>query len=268
MAIFELINPQRYFHLVAIKSETDILKNESLLKELGFKIEKNYDEIDEIEILQLSIISNIPFYRGEQDFSVKGNNMAPFKYDSMLINLVKLKISILCLPFKLLTKVVIESLINNHKLLSKNTFVKVDLDKLIKSNDEHTDYVDNDISYFFSSVNLTLTEESALSSVKLDGDKPLDSMLYKSIFKEKILEGKCKLEKCILKSSTSISNKPNIPNTKSAMHVDKYGNYKFYMHSTGNNITTVPLVFEHINKMECLIETPINPVNNLKEDKE
>ncbi len=265
MAIFDLINSQRYFHVIAFKNENNFFNN-SLLKKLNITVEKTFEDISNVEIKQMSIVSSIPFYRGEQDFSLHGDGKAPFKYDMVLINLNKLNISLVCFPFKYLTKIIIKSLVQDYNILSKNNFIKIDLNNFIKSNQDHTDYYGDDITYFFSSINLVLTEESSLSSVKLVGDKPLDSSLYKNIFKDKINDDKCKLEKCVVKSNTSVSEQEVIPKTKSAIHIDSFGNYKIYIHSTGKNIITIPLLFKHINDLNCLIETPINPVNNLKDE--
>ncbi|RNC86261.1 MAG: hypothetical protein ED556_08160 [Winogradskyella sp.] len=264
-SIFNLINPQRYFHVVVFNNENDFF-NKRLLKILNFEVEFSYNDIDNVEINQLSIVSNLPFYRGEKDFSVNSDGKAPFKYDSILINQKSLGISMLCLPFKLLAKVIVEKLINDHNVLAKNNFVKVDLNKLIKSNHNHTDYYTEDLTYFFSSINLTLKEESTLSSVKLDGDKPIDSSLYKEVFKNKINDGKCSLEKCVLKLNTSISENSNVPKTKAAVHIDTFGNYKLYVHTSGNNTVTLPLLFENLEQMGCLNYTPINPIKNLKEE--
>ncbi len=265
MAYFDLQSHQRYFHIIAFKTDSTLFDNK-FLKKVGLNLISE-DEIEQrFSIKHMSTISNIPYYRGEKDYSVNGDNIAPYKYDIIVINLHDTRTTLFCFPFKALTKFFINDLLHKNNILSEGNFVRTDLDNLIKNNHDHTDYLGEDLSYFFSSVNLTLMGDSLVSLIKLEGDKPLDSTLYKSVFKEKIESDKCKLERCSIKCSTSISKNEKIPKTKSSIHIDKFGNYKLYMHSNGKNIITIPLLFEHINELSCLYESPGNPVLKLKEE--
>ena len=94
----------------------------------------------------------------------------------------------------------------------------------------------------------------------LSGDKPLESDLYKNYFEDKFKTDECHLEGGILKSRVNLSNSEKSYQVVSSSHIDKYGNYKIYIHDKGNNMMAIPAIFEFLNHHECFEPTPKNPV--------
>lgn len=266
-SFFSLLSAKRYYHLIAFKAEKDYsikkfwddcdVSNKS-------SVDSSY-KIDEFEIELGKILSNLQFYNGGEDYSVNSDGNPPFQYELFAIEIKQLRLFIFGFPFKSLAKTVIESLIVEKKLLNKGSFLRTNLNKLIKINHK-TDFVNEMFSSYFSGVELTLTGDTNITSVNLDGDKPLESVLYKTVFLNKIIEDECKLEKCSLKFETTSNNNNDIPKTRSNVHIDLFGNYKLYVHGSGNNIFTIPYMFNLFNSYDCLEQTLINPINRLNDE--
>jgi hypothetical protein len=259
MENLNFIASQRYFHVIAFNGASKAF-NKKILNSINVTERTNLKDIkfDNILLKRFKISSGKPYHTGSEDFSFDNNGVAPFIYDFLLLELLKEKITFLCFPFKKLSKDVITELLLKQSLLKYGKFLKVDLNKLLKE-DTPTNYLTENISYFFNSVELGLLGELDLSTVKLEGDKPLNSSLYKEVFKEKIFSDSVRVEKLGLKSNSAISTNDSIPKVNSSIHFDNYGNYKIYVQSSCENIITVPLIFSSLIERDCLVETSNNP---------
>jgi|JI61114BRNA_FD_contig_31_143278_length_1005_multi_4_in_0_out_0_2 hypothetical protein len=265
MQNFNLKLSQRYYHIVALKGSTDLISKNILLKikmELVEKIKYNSDCVVKL----LSFTTDHQYYRGELDNSIGENSNPPYRYDIVIIEHKSVNISILCFPFKKLAVDIVTLLVSKYNILNKSNFFKVDMSNLIKSYNKHTDLYFNNNHFFLGGVFLTISGDSFLSTVKLEGDKPLESHIYKEYFKDRLKTNSCRLEKCILKCKPDL-NQIDAIKAFSSIHIDKFGNYKLYMQSKGKNLLTVQASFEFLNNLNCLLETPNNPVSHiLKED--
>lgn len=265
--LFNLVSAQRYYHLVAFKPDSSY-SIQSFWNECGIQRSQeghiNYD-LPNFKIEYRKVISNIPFFNGDKDYSVNKDGLPPFNYDMFGLEIKKSNVFIFGFPFKLLAKTVLRNLIENKRLISKGSFVKADLNKLIKINSDRT-LTEGAFTSRFIGIELTITGDTKITSVYLDGDEPLKSTLYNNVFSKLINEDKCKVEKCSMKCETSMDESLNIPKTKSIIHIDLFGNYKLYIHGTGNNIFTIPLIFNLLGNLDCLDYTLINPIKSLQDD--
>jgi hypothetical protein len=263
---FNLVNPQRYFHLVAIKSENNYSLN-SYWKDCGvekqnvFKVETNFSNT---LIEYAKYISSIPYHLGDQDYSTNRDNSPPYNYDLFAIHNTELNIFIFGFPFKNLGKVILNGLISNG-LTKKSNFIRPDLNELIKKISTIT--LDTDVfSSEFSLLELILTGETNVSTVILDGDSPLKSSLYKDFFLPKINQDECKLERGSLQCNLNV-NEGDLK-TNANVHLDLFGNYKVYIHSSGKNIFTLPFLFQSLVKSSFVKYTTVNPLVRLIESNE
>ncbi|MET3980679.1 hypothetical protein ABIB62_003283 [Mucilaginibacter sp. UYP25] len=262
---FNLISAQRYFHLVALNI-TEQYSTVDYYKNFGnYQRSKNHTihQTKDFVIEHVRIITDTPYYGGTKDYSVKNDGLAPFNYDLFTIELKPLNILILGFPFKFLAKDILENLIRN-KLLQHANFIKPDLTKLIKENNDSALMLNN-FSSHFSGVELSLNGDTNISSVNLDGDRPLDSTVYKTFFYNLIQRDECSLEKCSLKNEI-LEETTDIPKTKSNIHLDLFGNYKLYIHGSGNNIFTIPSFFKALTEYQCIKTTLTNPIIRLKDE--
>ncbi len=259
---FELKTSKRYFHLIAVQSEKNFTAD-NFWDQCGVEQDKKNQKMhsgDNYTIIQKRILSNIPFYNGLTDYSINGDDKPPYNYDMFSIELQNQNILIIGFPFKGLAVNVISRLIETYNFLNKVEFLKCDLSKLIKSNSVHISNSEQFTS-FFSGVNLKLTGDTHVTKVGLDGDRPLESTLYKDFFKERIQKDECLLDKCTVKCELI---EPTLK-TKSNVHIDNFGNYKLYVHGSGKNIFTIPYLFEALKDHNCLLTTITNPIPFISE---
>ncbi|HUN17685.1 MAG TPA: hypothetical protein PK622_12760 [Saprospiraceae bacterium] len=254
----DLSQTQRYYHFVCLKGNKSIIKK-TFFSSWNIK-EKNRLKIDNGCILyNYSMISNYQYYKGEVDNSLNRNNKPPYVFDIILLDYSSIDITILGFPYKKMTIDLITSLIQDHKILVNSNFLKINMDNLIHAYDKHTDIYHNENHLFLGGVFLSITGNSFLSTVKLIGDKPLDSEIYINYFKKNLLSKKSHLDKCILKCKTNLK-------TNSSLHIDKFGNYKLYVQNMGKSLLTLPSIFEFLHSIESFIETPNNPVYHILEE--
>jgi len=263
---FSLTQTKRYYHLIAFKYESEY-STQSFFKDCGVKksdVQRSYDD-DGLVIEHGKIVSSMRFYNGNQDYSINGNGLAPFQYDIVAIDMQKLKIIAFGFPFKLLARTITDNLLNNKKLLLRGRFYKPLLNKLIGL--YNTSKITNkNFSTIFSGVELQLSGDPNLRAVSLYGDAPLESNVYKKIFLELIDNEECKLERCSMRFETDSDIQRNLPKTRSNVHLDLFGNYKLYIHQSGKNIFTIPIVFSLLEKYKCLELTSTNPIIRLHDE--
>lgn len=260
MENIDLIQSQRYFHFICLKGNKNVIKRAffdkwNIKESVKIKIDSNY------WLYKMTFTSNYQYYKGEFDNSLKKNNNPPFIFDIILIDFFALGITAIGFPFKKMTIDLVFSLVSDYKVLANSNFIKIDMNKLIKANDKHTDIYHNENHFFLGGVYLSISGNSFLSTVKLVGDKPLDSEIYINYFKQSLLNKNSHLDKCILKCKSNIK-------INSTIHIDKFGNYKLYVQNMGKNLLTLPAIFEFLNSINCFVETPINPVNHILEEEQ
>ncbi|MDR0605681.1 MAG: hypothetical protein LBG80_15395 [Bacteroidales bacterium] len=265
MENFDLKQTQRYYHLIALKGNQDIIKKK-FFNDWQIKKIATYNVEGDYSISQMALTSNYQYYQGEADNSLNGNNSAPFVFDIIIIECTKIDIIILCLPFKKMTVDIITSLLSTYNILVNSYFIKTDLHKLIHANDDYTDLVYNQNHFFLGGVFFSIKGDSFLSTVKLVGDKPLDSDIYKEYFKENL--SNFGLEKSIVKCKVEANTDDRLVKLSSTFHIDKFGNYKFYIQSKGRNLLTIPAIFDFLYSINCLVEASNNPVIHLKKEEE
>jgi hypothetical protein len=213
---------------------------------------------------ELKITSEIPYYRGTEDFSENGKLI----FDGVLFDHRQLNLTLLGFPFKKLTSDLINVLVRDYGLVKESSFINVDMGALIHANDKSTDLSFGNNQFFLAGVYLTVSGDSFLSTVKLEGDKPLDSELYKEYFKPRINNKQSRLERCTMKCKVDIGQDPTAGKTLSSIHIDKFGNYKLYVHANGKNLNSIPAIFDFLNNIGCLATTPYNPTSHILDEGE
>lgn len=265
--LFDFVTAKRYYYLVAFKRD-NFFSIKNFYNNCGFERSSHFHsshEFNDFRIDHQRIISNEPFHIGDRDFSIENNGKPPYNYDLFVVEIKKLNILIFGFPFKLLALTITNKLINDYNLLLNGSFVKLNLDKLVK-NYHNSDFITDFISVKFTGIEFTYIGDPKLSGVHLVGDNPLRSNLYKNVFVDLLNDNLCKIECCNLKCDTFKKEELDIPKTKSNMYVDLFGNFKIYLHGSGNNILTIPWIFDLFNENDCMITTLSNPINKLKDD--
>lgn len=256
--MLEITQTQRYYHFVALRGAAKRIRNK-------FFVDRNIQRGDLVRlpntctVRHLRVTSDYQYYRGNDNIFLNGRLV----FDGVLFDHHGLNLTLLGFPFKRLTNDLVDYLVTRYDIVSGGKFVSADMGKLIKANENETDFSVGSNHFFLAGVNLTLKGDTFLSTVKLEGDKPLDSDLYKDYFQERVLKNESRLEKCTMKCA--VATPPNLEagRTVSSIHIDKFGNYKLYVNSQGRNLITLPAVFEFLDSIDCLSETPYTPTAHI-----
>ena len=259
--MINLNQSKRNYYIVALKGNKEHISEKFYSK---WKITPCERMEKEDFIINKMLLKSRRLYHSKNDlnFPLNKNNKQPYTYEILLIEYIKIDIYILCIPFIKLTKELVSSLVTEFNIIKNSNFIKPNLTRLVQCNEEQTDISLNKNHFIFGGVFLSNKGDSFLSSVRLTGDKPLESNTYKTYFKEMIKEEKFRIEKLIIKCDTEISQ-----NKSSAIiQIDKLGNYKFYIHNKGKNLFCIIALFELLNYMECFIPSPHNPTTLIEDE--
>jgi len=262
---FDSLTGKRYFHVVGYQNSKYSMQTYwKDCKVLRKNVEVSYESSDFL-IEHGNFITKYSYHNenGKEDFSINKDKTSPFKYDLFAIELKKEKLLIFVYPFKSIASLMLERASENNLLFNRGKFMKPNLNRLIKLANKEPEFSTANFMTHFAGVELVLTTETNISSVNLEGDKPLDSNLYKSVFLEKVENDLCLLDRCTLKCETQPDENSDVPKTKSIIHLDLFGNYKLYIHASGRNIFTIPFLFRTLSKNKSLIETSLNPIQKL-----
>jgi len=247
---FNLISAQRDYHFVAFKFKTRYSLAQ-YWKECGKTTMTTAYDDDDINIEHVSFVSDRLYYSGlKEDFSVNADKSSPFNYDLFAIHIKKLNTFIFGFPFQAIARDVINSFIQKH--FSFGNFVQVDLKRLVRSESLNAE-TDNFIAKF-SGVTLKLSGDLNISSVNLDGAKPLESAIYTTFFKDQIEENNplCNVEKCSVKFQ--VQREEQLVSAAN-IQLDLFGNFKIYMHSNGNTIFNLPEFFLMLDRLKTTINS-------------
>jgi hypothetical protein len=259
METFDLKQTQRYYHLIALKGTKKIIKR-AFFNDWNIKEVFTYSVENDYTVSQMAMTSDKQYYQGEIEDAQDISNTAPFTYDIVIVECLKTDITVMCFPFKKMSVDITAALLSKYNILVKSRFIKADLHKLIHANDDTTDLFYEQNHFFVGGVFFSIGD-SCLSTVKLAGDRPLDSTLYKEYFRDNL--SRYELEKSVLKCKVGVNSDEQVIKLSSTFHVDKFGNYKLYMQSKGKNLLTVSAIFDLLNHIECLAETSNNPVTHI-----
>jgi hypothetical protein len=266
---FKLSSSQRYFHLIVFKPDGKNYSLEEFWKDAKILV-KNLDKkiysSNELKIQVGKYVTDTPLYSDGDGYSVIEGTTPPYHYDILAMEIKTLNSFVLGFPFKTLAKIVVSNLIDKSGIFSKGSFIKPNLDKLIRINN-NDDFSYNRYSSWCTDLTLNISSDENLSSINLDGDYPLDSALYKDVFLNLIKKKEATVDRCTLKFLTELDESGQIPITKSNIHADLFGNYKLYVHSSVKNIFTIPFLLDLLEIHDCGIPVKINPIPRIKEEK-
>lgn len=264
---FDSFKGKRYFHFVAYSNQQYSIKSFwKDCKVLGKNIDVSHNSSD-FTIEHGKLVTPIRFHdeNGKEDYSITKDKEPPFEYDIFAIELKSEKLLIFGFPFRSMGRYLLDKIFENNLLLKRGHFKKPDLNLLIKHANKNPEFTIPNFTAHFSSVELILTSETNISSVNLDGDKPLQSNLYRNVFLKRVEKDKCLLDRCSLTCETFFDEAAEIPKTNSITHLDLFGNFKLYIHGTGKNTFTIPFLFNFLSKNMFLRDTSSNPIHKYKE---
>ena len=265
ISFFPSLCNQRYYHFISLKTNGNYSLNE-YWRQIGFNFSDNLNKSisrDNFLIEQKRIISKKRYHFSELDLSIRIGDNDNFFYDLFAINLKNENIILLGFPFKNLAEAILNKLIEQKNLLKECSFIKPNITSILLD-DNKKDLLEDDFTSKFIGVEFKYATE--ISYLVLNGDNPLESSIYTDLINRHLKTNTCQASGCIIKFETLVKDSDLIPKTRSNIHVDVFGNYKLYIHGSGNNIFTLPFLFKVFSSNESLSLTSINPIKHIKID--
>jgi len=263
MEEFKLSKFQKVCHFIVFEGSKEAIPS-SFYKEWGMH-EKAKMTLDKDTITQFQFYSTLNFFPKEEITKLQ-DNVNQYAYDVIIIEFPLFNVTAIGFPVRFFAVEMTNSLVNFHQLQLKRNFVSVNLISLIQFIEKSEIFLYDDDIYSLGGVFLLLTSDNFLSTVRLIGKNPLESEIYIDYFKEKLISKNQKgigIEKIILKSKNETIDKSR---GTSSMHIDKYGNFKFFIQRQGNNILSVIKIFHMLNDKDCFISRPHKPLIKKEED--
>ena len=121
-------------------------------------------------------------------------------------------------------------------------------------------------------VQFVVTDDKSLTAVRLGGDDPFQAQIYESFLKKKFEQGLWVPDQCVLacerKADTTQDGSLKSPGglLRSRLHIDRSGNFKFYMHAGCGNVTLMPYAIAQIGAVGCLRRVSGNPLRRIEQD--
>jgi hypothetical protein len=126
-------------------------------------------------------------------------------------------------------------------------------------------------------VRFVVMGDNSLTAVRLGGHDPFEAELYQDFIREKF-ESRSPVRKGWVPDQCVMAGL-RVPELKadsapgstgralhSRLHIDKHGNFKFYMHSGCVNATLLPYAIGQIRAAGCLEKVSDNPLKKIEQD--
>lgn len=274
----ELLLDQRHFHSIVLR-DTGGYSLTEYWKQLGNTVMgRQMDEITypDFEIEHRRLRDNFPYPRGKllEIVSASHDGSPPYFYDlfALRIKYGRSTYFVFAFPFAALGRVIVDNLINNHGLRKRCDILKVQLSVLVQH--ERRSEESGQLRTKVVGLHVVIPGDPLLTSLTLGGDNPMGSTLYRDYLQEPIQKGQSTLEECVLACELEQStDKPAKAleverHLRSRMHMDQFGNFKFYVHVRGGNLVIIPHLLKKLISLNCLDRASQNPLNRAKEELE
>lgn len=232
---------KRYYHFVVVKAQNAKLASYwRRLHELGKVKESHFgvpNEVSRFVMEHRRLLYEKGYGRGAvaQLLSERGNGRSPFLYDMFAAKIQFREDTYLAFgfPFAGLAVEVIDFLLET-RFLANAEFQGVELSRFLSEDNRPLKPFDGLTSRYVG-VQFIVTDDKSLAAVRLGGDDPFHSEVYEFFLKRKFEQGALVPDQCVLACERDIAphKGANIHRgiLRSRLHVDKSGNFKFYMHA-------------------------------------
>ena len=278
---FDLLVDQRYYHFIALRV-TDSYRLTEYWNQLEnvTTVDGNMSDLtySDLEIQHRRLRSHTPYTRGNllETVSAAEDGMPPYDYDlfALRINTENQTYLVFVFPFIALGRVVIDTLNANSDFIKKGVIQKVDLGTLVRHEEIAADNLADPIRTRIRGLQVLMLSDTALSSVRLDGDNPLKSSIYQNYLRESLHKGRTNLKQCVLACELqwppqqTNQSSVNQRSLRARIHMDIFGNFNFYIHIGGENCLLIPYLIQKLDSLKCLDKGPMNPLWRIREERE
>jgi hypothetical protein len=205
--------------------------------------------------------------------SEHGNGRAPYYYDlfACKLDFRDTQCIVFGFPFSVLAMEMIDNL-SESGFFRGTDFQGVDLSKLLSERNRPLQRFEGLASKVVG-VQFVVTDDQSLTAVRLGGDDPFRAQIYESFLKRKFEQGYWLPDQCVLacERERHLSNRDMEVASlgkivRSRVHLDKAGNFKFYMHVGCGNVHLMAYLISQISSMGCLRQVLGNPLKKVDVD--
>lgn len=263
---FSSLIDQRYFHFIVLRKLGDrILTN--YLSNIGKSITIERQDFNlanlNFDIQHNQVTSDIPYTRGLvlENVSTSKDGMPPYNYDlfSFRIESKAQTLFVFAFPFASLGRDIVDNLIANKS----GILLKVEVPKLIKIGEREQNLLKEPLRTHIVGFHVVIVDDPTISSLSLGGDDPLKSDIYRDYLKSSIYTDKIIPDQCVLACELLDSKEMS---TRARIHMDAFGNFKFYVHIKTANLVAIPFLLQKLSSLKCFDEISTNPLRRIQEE--
>lgn len=273
------IADQRYYHFVVLR-DGGAFSLATYWKRLGDVVAPAHpaDYASGTALVQhRKLRSSKVFARGvvAETLSERGQGRPPFLYDvfGARVQVRDAAYFILGFPFVGLATDAIAEMLATRKVVASNDFVSVDVPKLVGIMEAGVKGRFEGLHAHIVNLHFVVTDDKALTAVRLGGDDPLSADVYVNFLRERVTTGFVRPELCVLacekewpEDGGGTSRGPKA--FRSRLRVDSYGNYRFYAHVGCSNLRLLPYALGQLRLLGCLRKASANPLSRVSRDDE
>jgi hypothetical protein len=267
----------RYYHFVVVKGGTSIAAYWKQLRGMGaLERAKAHIAVESprftLEHRKLRLDKS--YARGEValHLSEEGRGRPPFLYDlfAFQVGFGKDTYLVFGFPFAALAVDVVSYLFDRG-FWENAEFQGVDLGRML-SEDLRPLPAYEGLGSSVVQVQFVVTDDKSLTAVKLGGHDPFHAQIYELFLRKKFEERLWLPDQCVLACERQVERKEDGKPisvglvTRSRLHIDKFGNYKFYMHSLCSNAVLMAYAIAQIRAAECLQKVHGNPLRRIEQE--
>ena len=274
----DILVDQRYFHLVLLR-ETRMYPLPDYWAHVGNTsrvLEESHAKQTSVILEHRRLESSVLYSRGSLVSSLSASNdgRPPYHYDlfAMKYSVQTTTYLAFLYPFAALGRDLLNRLAAQHGLRDRCDFQKANLRSIVEAGE----YVEQRGEWSATIVGLEVMDwgDTSLKSLRIEGEKPLESALYKHYLSGPIHDNKSILQHCSLRFEvfqptdllTAAFAKQRA--ARAVIHINKFGALKFYLHLNGQNLITIPYLVQRLHELDCLLRAPENPLNRAGEQEE
>jgi hypothetical protein len=269
------VGDRRYYHFVAMRAKSPSLSaywnrmkefGDLRRQELSIPLESSHFAIE-----HRKLVLDKGYARGAvaQVLSERGNGRPPFVYDLFAARLTFNGNLFLMMGFPFVNLAIeAVSFVAEAPSFKSAEFQGVDLSELLSEKNRPIRNFEG-LSSRVVGVQFVVTDDKSLTAVRLGGDDPFHAQIYRAFLKKKFDDGVWVPDHCVLACehpgaiAARDGQKMLGATLRSRLHVDRAGNFKFYVHAGCANVALMPFAIGQLNSLSCLIPVGGNPLRKL-----
>ncbi len=264
---------QRYYHFIAMRTDSEASLSTHWRKFADTQRAPKPVEFSSAvcEVQHRKLRSRTSYARGAvaQLLSEKGDGLPPFFYDVFLARLIAKGESYILFgfPFAGLALELSGGIAARESASGRGEFQGALVPRLLTTLEKSNPRRFDELTTRVVGVQFKVEDDKSLSAVRLGGDDPLGAGIYREYIKERIDRGEVLPDTCVLACerewASTLDRPGETQSFRSRIHVDAYGNFKFYAQVGLANLRLLPYAIGQLKLWGALRPVAGNPLRRL-----